>query len=43
MSAIVEAHFHFFVMVGVVTLYQDWLRFGLALGTWSSITAPSGC
>jgi predicted signal transduction protein with EAL and GGDEF domain len=28
----VEAHFHFFVMVGVITLYQDWLPFGLALG-----------
>ncbi len=27
----VEAHFHFFVMVGVITLYQDWLPFGLAL------------
>ena len=29
---VVEAHFHFFVMVGVITLYQDWLPFGLALG-----------
>jgi diguanylate cyclase (GGDEF)-like protein len=28
----IEAHFHFFVMVGVITLYQDWLPFGLALG-----------
>jgi GGDEF domain-containing protein len=23
-------HFHFFVMLGVITLYQDWLPFGLA-------------
>jgi diguanylate cyclase (GGDEF)-like protein len=29
---VVEAHFHFFVMIGVITLYQDWLPFGLALG-----------
>jgi diguanylate cyclase (GGDEF)-like protein len=29
---VIEAHFHFFVMVGVITLYQDWLPFGLALG-----------
>jgi Diguanylate cyclase, GGDEF domain len=28
---VVEAHFHLFVMVGVITLYQDWLPFGLAL------------
>lgn len=28
----IEAHFHFFVMIGVITLYQDWLPFGLALG-----------
>ena len=31
-GGVVEAHFHFFVMVGVITLYQDWLPFGLALG-----------
>jgi diguanylate cyclase (GGDEF)-like protein len=30
-GGVVEAHFHFFVMVGVITLYQDWLPFGLAL------------
>jgi diguanylate cyclase (GGDEF)-like protein len=24
-----EAHFHFFVMVGVVALYQDWTAFGV--------------
>ncbi len=23
----IEAHFHFFVMIGVITLYQDWLPF----------------
>ena len=27
----IEMHFHFFVMVGVITLYQDWVPFGLAL------------
>jgi diguanylate cyclase (GGDEF)-like protein len=27
----VEMHFHFFVVVGVITLYQDWVPFGLAL------------
>ena len=31
-GGVVEAHFHFFVMIGVITLYQDWLLFGLALG-----------
>jgi diguanylate cyclase (GGDEF)-like protein len=30
-GGVIEAHFHFFVMVGVITLYQDWLPFGLAL------------
>jgi diguanylate cyclase (GGDEF)-like protein len=28
----IEMHFHFFVMVGVITLYQDWLPFLLAIG-----------
>jgi diguanylate cyclase (GGDEF)-like protein len=28
----IEAHFHFFVMIGLLTLYQDWLPFGLAIG-----------
>jgi diguanylate cyclase len=27
----IEAHFHFFVMIGLLTLYQDWLPFGLAI------------
>src|SRR4029450_12526466 len=31
-GGVIEAHFHFFVMIGVITLYQDWLPFGLALG-----------
>jgi diguanylate cyclase len=26
-----EAHFHFFVMLGVVSLYQDWSAFGLCV------------
>jgi diguanylate cyclase (GGDEF)-like protein len=28
----IEMHFHFFVMVGILTLYQDWLPFLLAIG-----------
>jgi len=27
----VEMHFHFFVVVGVITMYQDWVPFGLAI------------
>jgi diguanylate cyclase (GGDEF)-like protein len=27
----IEMHFHFFVVVGVITLYQDWAPFGLAI------------
>jgi diguanylate cyclase (GGDEF)-like protein len=27
----IEMHFHFFVMVGVVSLYQDWVPFGTCL------------
>lgn len=27
----IEAHFHFFVMVAVITLYQDWVPFLLAI------------
>ena len=29
----IEAHFHFFVMVPVVALYEDWPPFGLAIGS----------
>jgi hypothetical protein len=28
----IEMHFHFFVALGVLTLYQDWITFLLALG-----------
>lgn len=28
----IEMHFHFFVMVGVVSLYQDWIPFLAAIG-----------
>ena len=28
----IEAHFHFFVMIAVLALYEDWLPFGLAIG-----------
>jgi diguanylate cyclase (GGDEF)-like protein len=31
-GGVIEAHFHFFVMVGILTLYQDWMPFGLAIG-----------
>lgn len=30
-DGLIEAHFHFFIVVGVVTLYQSWLPFGLAM------------
>ena len=28
----IEAHFHFFVMIGVISLYQDWTPFLLSVG-----------
>ncbi|HVE95325.1 MAG TPA: ATP-binding protein [Acidimicrobiales bacterium] len=31
-GGMIEAHFHFFVMVGVVVLYQDWRPFLVAVG-----------
>jgi diguanylate cyclase (GGDEF)-like protein len=31
-DGITETHFHFFVVVGLVSLYQAWVPFGLALG-----------
>jgi hypothetical protein len=31
-GGVIEMHFHCFEMLGVITLYQDWLPFGLALG-----------
>jgi diguanylate cyclase len=31
-GGLIEMHFHFFVMVAVVTLYQDWLPFLIAIG-----------
>ncbi|MGH2755673.1 MAG: ATP-binding protein [Actinomycetota bacterium] len=31
-GGVIEAHFHFFVMVAVVTLYQAWIPFVLAIG-----------
>jgi diguanylate cyclase len=31
-GGVIEAHFHFFVMIGVLTLYQDWLPFLVAIG-----------
>ncbi|HJR44530.1 MAG TPA: PAS domain S-box protein, partial [Actinomycetota bacterium] len=31
-GGLIEAHFHFFVMVAVITLYQAWIPFLLAIG-----------
>jgi hypothetical protein len=31
-DGLVEAHFHFFVMVGLLTLYQEWKPFAVAIG-----------
>jgi diguanylate cyclase len=31
-GGLTEMHFHFFVIVGILTLYQDWLPFLLAIG-----------
>ena len=31
-GGLIEMHFHFFVMVGILTLYQDWVPFLLAIG-----------
>ena len=29
---LIEMHFYFFVMIGIIALYQDWLPFLLAIG-----------
>ena len=31
-NGMIEMHFHYFVMVGVITLYQDWYPFLVAIG-----------
>jgi diguanylate cyclase (GGDEF)-like protein len=31
MHGLVEAHFHFFAMIPIVALYEDWVPFGLAV------------
>ena len=31
-GGVIEAHFHFFVMVPIVALYESWIPFGLAVG-----------
>src|SRR3954451_16766068 len=31
-GGVIEAHFFFFVMIVLLTLYEDWLPFGLAVG-----------
>ncbi len=30
-GGVIEMHFHFFVVVGIITLYQDWIPFGVAI------------
>ena len=30
-DGVIEAHFHFFVMIGILTLYQDWVPFLIAI------------
>ncbi|MCU1427703.1 MAG: diguanylate cyclase/phosphodiesterase with and sensor(s) [Actinomycetia bacterium] len=31
-GGVIEMHFHFFVVVGLITLYQDWIPFSVAIG-----------
>lgn len=31
-DGLIESHFHFFVMIGLLTLYQDWMPYLLAIG-----------
>ena len=31
-GGLIEMHFHFFVVVGIISLYQDWIPFLLSLG-----------
>ncbi|HLI27437.1 MAG TPA: EAL domain-containing protein [Chloroflexota bacterium] len=31
-GGLIEMHFHFFVMLGIIALYQDWLPFLVAIG-----------
>ncbi|MCU1487130.1 MAG: Diguanylate cyclase protein [Actinomycetia bacterium] len=31
-GGVIEMHFHFFVIVGIMTLYQDWIPFLVAIG-----------
>ena len=38
----IEAHFHFFVMIGVLSLYQDWVPFLVAIAGVVSTTASAG-
>ena len=32
MNGSIEGHFHFFAMIPIVALYEDWIPFGLAVG-----------
>jgi diguanylate cyclase len=31
-GGVIEMHFHFFVVVGIITLYQEWIPFCVAIG-----------
>jgi hypothetical protein len=42
-GGVTEAHFHFFVMLGVVSLYQDWSAFGLCIAIVVFHHAVIGC
>lgn len=33
----IEAHFHFFVMIALLALYEDWLPFGLAVVAYVAV------
>jgi hypothetical protein len=42
-GGVVEAHFHFFVMIGVITSTRTGCRSGWPSAMWSSTTPCSGC
>src|SRR5438477_7193124 len=48
-GGVMELHFHFFVMVALITLYEDWLPFLLAIGMsccstdWWARSIPRRC
>ena len=49
-GGVTEWHFHFFVMIGLITLYQDWVPFVVAIlfvalhhGVMGAIQCDRGC